>query len=210
MRIASPRVLIVGGLLAIGVIFILLAVLISSRSSDLPDGWDSFSEGPFSGGIQDAWIATYADFADFDFSDLPSDFPETFRENVEAIQASGQVEKVLLVYLDQEEPLATNINILSCEAAESAVLIDTTEEVINLYGRNLVQAEAVGKVVYDGAEYDLIRLYLVEEFDSYQVYLKTDDCYTAATLTTRAGDTAQIDSFREFLSHLEIDVSELG
>ena len=178
-------------------------------NGDLPEGWKSFSTGPFKGGVQKGWTVTYADFDDFDFSNLPEDVPEDFRQNLENIKAAGEVEKVFLVFLDKDPAFATNINILSCEAAESVDLIDTTEDVINLYGRNFVNAEAIEKVTYNGTQFDLIQLFLVPQFDSYQVYLKTDDCYTAATLTTRSGDKAQIDSFKEFLLHLKIDSAKL-
>ena len=178
-------------------------------NGDLPEGWKSFSSGPFSGGAQKDWTVTYADFDDFDFSDLPEGIPEDFKQNLENIKAAGEVDKVFLVFLDKDPAFATNINILSCEAAESVDLIDTTEDVINLYGRNFVNAEALDKVTYNGTQFDLIQLFLVPQFDSYQVYLKTDDCYTAATLTTRSGDKAQIDSFKEFLIHLKIDASKL-
>jgi hypothetical protein len=178
-------------------------------NGDLPDGWKSFSSGPFSGGVQKDWTATYADFDDFDFSDLPEGIPEDFKQNLENIKAAGEVDKVFLVFLDKDPAFATNINILSCEAPGSVDLIDTTEDVINLYGRNFVNAEAIDKVTYNGTQFDLIQLFLVPQFDSYQVYLKTDDCFTAATLTTRSGDQAQIDSFKEFLIHLKIDASKL-
>lgn len=178
-------------------------------NGDLPEGWKSFSSGPFKGGVQKDWTVTYADFDDFDFSDLPEGVPEDFRQSLENIKAAGEVKKVFLVFLDKDPAFATNINILSCEALGSVDLIDTTEDVINLYGRNFVKAEAVDKVTYNGTQFDLIQLFLVPQLDSYQVYLKTDDCYTAATLTTRSGDKAQIDSFKEFLLHLKIDASKL-
>jgi hypothetical protein len=210
MPVASPRVLIVGGLVAIGAIFIAVAVILSGGGDgNLPEGWKSFSEGPFKGGIQRDWAALYADLDDFDFSELPDGIPAEFRTNLENMQVSGEVEKVFLVFLDRDPAFATNINILSCEAEASVDLIDTTEDVINLYGRNFVNAEPVDKVVYNGAEFDLIQLFLVPQYDSYQVYLKTDDCYTAATLTTRSGDRLQIEAFKLFLSHLSIDVAEL-
>ncbi len=212
MRFLTPRLHIPALLL----VATTLAIFLSSACSggdggggDLPEGWKSFSQGPFKGGVQKGWDVTYADFDDFDFSDLPDGVPETFRENLENIKASGEVDKVFLVFLDKDPAFATNINILSCEAADSVDLIDTTADVISLYSRNFVKAEAIDKVSYDGTEFDLIQLFLVPQFDSYQVYLKTDDCYTAATLTTRSGDKAQIESLREFLSHLKIDVSKL-
>jgi hypothetical protein len=209
MRAISPRYLVVGSLLAIGAIFVVLAIVFSGGDSNLPAGWKSFSAGPFKGAIEKDWDVTYADLNDFDFSDLPEGIPPDIKTNLESLQTSGEVEKVFLVFLDKDPAFATNINILSCEAEDSVDLIDTTLEVINLYGRNFVNAEPVDKVVYNGAEFDLLQLFLVPQFDSYQVYLKTDDCYTAATLTTRSGDKAPIEAFRQFLAYLKIDAAKL-
>jgi hypothetical protein len=211
MHITMPRRLLPASLLLIATFALLLTIACGGGggNGDLPDGWKSFSAGPFKGGVQKSWTATYADFDDFDFSDLPEDLPDSIRQSLENAKASGEVQKVFLVFLDKDEAFATNINILSCEGAESVDLIDTTEDVINLYGRNFVNAEAIDKVAYNGSEFDLLQLFLVPQYDSYQVYLKTDDCYTAATLTTRSGDKAQIESLRLFLAHLKIDVSKL-
>ena len=206
----TPRRLVVSSIVLLPALAALLTACGGGGGNgDLPDGWKSFSSGPFSGGVQKDWTATYADFDDFDFSDLPEGIPEDFKQNLENIKAGGEVDKVFLVFLDKDPAFATNINILSCEAPGSVDLIDTTEDVINLYGRNFLNAEAIDKVTYNGTQFDLIQLFLVPQFDSYQVYLKTDDCYTAATLTTRSGDKAQIDSFKEFLIHLKIDASKL-
>ncbi|HEY7466950.1 MAG TPA: hypothetical protein VIB47_09700 [Dehalococcoidia bacterium] len=208
----TPRRFVVGWVILLPALALLVAACSGGDgggNGDLPEGWKSFSTGPFKGGVEKAWTVTYADFDDFDFSDLPEGIPEDFKQNLENIKAAGEVEKVFLVFLDKDPAFATNINILSCEAAESVDLIDTTEDVINLYGRNFVNAEAIDKVTYNGTQFDLIQLFLVPQFDSYQVYLKTDDCYTAATLTTRSGDKAQIESFKEFLLHLKIDAAKL-
>jgi hypothetical protein len=209
MRAVSPRLLVVGGLLAVGCVFVALAFVLSGGSSNLPDGWKSFSAGPFKGGVQRDWIVTYVDFDSYNPSGLPDGIPADFPEKLAAMQASGAFEGILLVFFERDPGFATQLNIVSCEPAASVDLIDTLEDVINLYGRNFVKAEPVGKVAYNGAEFDLIQLFQLPQYDTYQVYLRTDDCYTALNLTTRSGDRTPIDALHEFLAHLEIDADRL-
>jgi hypothetical protein len=209
MRFASPRVFVVSGLLLIGCVFVALALLSRGGDGNLPQGWKSFSDGPFKGAIESDWTVKYVDFATYDPADLPDGLPEGFADRLGAMKAAGAVKSILLVFFEKDPGFATQLNIVSCEPAASVDLVDTTEDVINLYGRNFVRAEAIDKVTYNGTEFDLIQLYQVPQYDSYQVYLKTDECYTAVNLTTRSGDKAQIDSLQEFLLHLKIDASKL-
>jgi hypothetical protein len=209
MPALNPRLVVVGGLLIIGFIFVALALVSRGSDGNLPAGWKSFSDGPFKGAVQRDWIVKYVDFATYDPSDLPDGLPDGFGDRLGQMKAAGAVKSILLVFFEKDPGFATQLNVVSCEPAASVDLIDTTEDVINLYGRNFIKADIVDKVTYDGAEFDLLQLFQVPQYDSYQVYLKTDDCYTAVNMATRSGDKAQLDSLREFLARLQINAAKL-
>ena len=86
----------------------LLASACSGGGSDLPDGWKSFSQGPFKGGVEKNWTVVYVG----DLSDPPEAVPESFRENLKNFEASGTITSVLLVFLDQDETFSTTVHIL--------------------------------------------------------------------------------------------------
>jgi hypothetical protein len=188
---------------------LLLSAAACGGGSDAPDGWRSFKEGPYSGSVHRDWFVTYADFSDFDFSSLPTELPQSFRDTLLRFQASGELRNVFIVFLDRDEAFATNINILPCEAQDSISRVASTTDIVKLYADNFIEAKPIDTVRYDGREFDLLQLFLVPQFDSYQVYLETDGCYMAATLTTRSGDSAQVEQFRRFLERLKVDTSRL-
>lgn len=188
--------------------FVLITALLlacggGGGSSGYPEGWKSFSEGAFSGGVDKDWNVVNVDVSK-GAANLPADVPEAIVDAVDSFAAAGNAE-VFFIFLDEEEEFATNLNILGCESEDAKDIVSDGKKLADYYKSRGVQATVSGQVQYDGRSFDLIKLKVTSDLDSYQVYLEKDGCYMPATLTTRLGETQPLTDFRTFLSFLKIN-----
>ncbi|HLF70644.1 MAG TPA: hypothetical protein VI759_00620 [Dehalococcoidia bacterium] len=187
--------------------FVLITALLlacgGGGGSDYPEGWKSFSAGPFSGGVDKDWNVVNVDVSK-GAANLPKDVPQAIVDAVEGFAASGNAE-VFFIFLDDNEEFATNLNILGCESADAKEIVSSGKTLVDYYKSQGVAAAVSGQVKYDGRSFDLIQLKVTSDLDSYQVYLEKDGCYMPATLTTRLGETQPLADFRTFLSFLKIN-----
>jgi hypothetical protein len=182
---------------------LLLACGGGGGGSGYPEGWKSFSEGPFSGGVDKDWRVVNVDTSK-GAANLPADVPQAIIDAVDSFAASGNTE-VFFIFLDEGEKFATNLNILGCENPDAKDIVSDGKKLADYYQSQGVQAAVSGQVKYDGRSFDLIKLKVTSDLDSYQVYLEKDGCYMPATLTTRLGETQPLTDFRTFLSFLKIN-----
>jgi hypothetical protein len=208
LPVRLPRPALALGLL---VALLFLAACGGGSSRVLPEGWQAFSEGPFSGGIRDNWTPAYLDVSDPDFGDaLPEDIPSSIIEAIAEFLDAGNSPNVFFVFLELNPEFSSNINILPCESAQAGAFLSNSANVIQYYEAQGMRVSRRGNLTYDGRNFDLIQLHISESFDTHQVYLETDDCYTAVTLTSRPGNTGSVDDFRTFVSLLNIDARRLS
>jgi hypothetical protein len=175
-------------------------------TSGLPRDWHRFSQGAFSGAIRQDWEAAYVDATSL--ADLPVETAPAVAEAVQAFLESGQ-SNVFFVYLQSEANVTSNIYILDCEDPATVEIISDGTRLAEYYQSTGVSASVFGRVRYDDREFDLLQLKLAPEYDSYQVYLEESGCYLPATLTTGLGASQWLPDFQVFLSHLQIDVTQL-
>jgi hypothetical protein len=175
-------------------------------SAGLPQDWTRFSQGAFSGAIRQDWEAAHVDATSL--ADLPPDTAPAVAEAVKTFLESGQSD-VFFVYLESEANVTSNIYILDCEDPATAEIISDGKRLAEYYQSTGVPATVAGRVRYDGREFDLIKLKLAPEYDSYLVYIEESGCYLPATLTTGIGASQWLPDFQIFLAHLQVDVSKL-
>jgi hypothetical protein len=183
----------------------------TATQAPAPSGWKSFADGAFAGYIRDGWAEAYIDTTKFDSAGR-SDLPASIQQAVSQFLKSSTAQRVFFVFLDFGPGFATNVNALPCEAAGLAQTIAKDSAVyLNYLKSQSISASVVDKVSYLGQPADLFRLETGStQFDSYQVYLHTDDCFNAVTLSTRQGDMAQLADFKTFLRFLRVDPKVLG
>jgi hypothetical protein len=173
-------------------------------SPDVPDGWNSFSEGAWSGYVPSSWNVIKVDSSDvLSQSDL-EDIPGITQQTLDSMFASGGLSEVVFVFIDENPTFATNINMLGCFSnAESA----PKGREVEAYRNAGVQASVVEEVEFNGENWNLIKAPLIQSNDTYQILTRDGSCNMVITLSTRPQDRSPIEDL--FLGLLEVDVDAL-
>jgi hypothetical protein len=180
-------------------------------ATSVPLGWKRFSEGAYSGAIKEGWLAIHLDLTAAGGISLPADVPPAVQTALRQATAGGNLDSIFVVFLDFNPQFATNINSLPCESSAIGKAAGRDTSVyLNVLRSNGITATVVDRVSYRGQMLDMLKASFTRMNDTCQVYLHTDDCFNAVTLSVRPGDTSPLADFKTFLGLLEIDTAKLG
>jgi hypothetical protein len=194
-------------LVAVGLLVLVATACGGGSKKSEPSAGDvtSFSQGPFSGDVDQDWLPVFLDIKDPNSGKLPDGMPDSIVSIVSKFFSTPASTNVFYVFFDKEKDFSANVNILPCEPSYTVQIVSNPDNIIKFYNENHIKAEKAGSISYNGGDYDLIKLDFTKGYDTYTVVLKTGDCYNTVTLNARQGQGDKLDDLKFLLSRLVID-----
>jgi hypothetical protein len=189
----------------------------SATPIPLPSGWKRFEEGAFAGAVPEEWYVAFLDASDYLGTSrrIAEVADPGQREILAAVLAwmlrDGGPREVFVVVVDTSPVFPTNINVLGCFPATEMPPPGQATQLLQSRG---FRAESYGTVRFGGRDLELVRAHeglpSLSPRDTYQVYPSIGSCALVVTLTTRAGETDALPSFKTFVELLQVNTEQLS